>query len=720
MHGIAGDGVAECRTRRSGDAASGAMGDGMIVGDVIDQYRITERLGGGGMGEVYRALDVQLDRHVALKSVRPELSDLEDVAQRFRVEARTLAKLSHPNIATVYRFFQHDDQLILVMEFIDGQPFGRLMARPLAHAEVVELVCQALDGLGYSHQHGVVHRDIKPGNLMLNRQGIVKVVDFGIAHLIDGTRLTRTGSSIGTPAYMAPEQVLGQAVDGRSDLYSLGVVLYEMISGQLPFEGDSDFETMRAHLDKEPRPLADLVNGIPDALQECVSRALARDSGERFATAREFSQALRSAAGAERPGRKAGADSQTLRAADPTESLTAERPATGKRAKTWVWAAVAGFIALAAGAGMWLSDAGSLFRGPAAEATSGAIAGQESGTSVVVAAEVVPQQDGTEVVDESALPAAIVTAGVEAPAAAAAPADADSSAGDDTRGGASALTNVAMETALPSIRSDVAPVARNIDALPGPPTLAVLPFTASQPSSYAESLAQAVGNELVNSGSFQVLERARLGAVLNEVEFQRSGGFVAPENAVQTGRTLGARVLITGHVLDSGRESQKYSGYGITTTKTTYRLQARLDALDVETGAKLFSRVDEVSAEAQSVQGSRVDSTQQNLAPQLARKLVGALLASGSVRALTERSEVISFEVIAEPPTADVEIDGTYYGSAGGSFELSPGFHEVKVTSAGYLDWSKRVLVRQGARVVARLQPDDTARTFNESVIRLE
>lgn len=269
------------------------------IGTTIDQYRIEERLGGGGMGEVFRARDLELERSVAIKCVRPELSELDEVTMRFRAEARTLAGLAHGNIATVFRFFPHDGTLYLVMEYISGQPFGDLLrdhgAQPAA--EVVRLISQALAGLGYAHDNKVVHRDIKPGNLMLDGHNTVKVLDFGIAHLLDQTRITQSGSVLGTPAYMAPEQVLGRPVDGRTDLYSLGVVLFEMLTGKLPFQASSQFELMRAHLETQPRSLKEMSNSVPRSLQQTVIRALAKDSDQRYQSAAEFSTALQVALG---------------------------------------------------------------------------------------------------------------------------------------------------------------------------------------------------------------------------------------------------------------------------------------------------------------------------------------------------------------------------------------------------------------------------------------
>ncbi len=264
-----------------------------MIGTTLEHYRITERLGAGGMGEVYLAVDIELDRVVAIKRLRQELAYNEEIAERFRAEARVLAKLDHPNVATVYRFFSHEDSLFLVMEYVDGKPFGEITRRGgLPTEQALPLFQQALSGIGYAHAAGVVHRDLKPSNLMLSDRGQVKVLDFGIAHLVGSSRMTRTGMVVGTPAYMAPEQIRGLEIDPRTDLYALGIVFYEMLTGQLPYEADSDFDIMRAHVELPPRPLDQLSPNVPAALQSAILRALAKDTGERFANASEFADAI--------------------------------------------------------------------------------------------------------------------------------------------------------------------------------------------------------------------------------------------------------------------------------------------------------------------------------------------------------------------------------------------------------------------------------------------
>ena len=389
-----------------------------MIGTTIDQYRIEARLGGGGMGEVFRARDLELDRDVAIKLVRPELADLAEVTARFRAEARTLAGLAHSNIATVFRFFAHEGTLYLVMEYISGQAFGDMLREKgaLPATEVVRIMKQALAGLGYAHDNKVVHRDIKPGNLMLDGRDTVKVLDFGIAHLLDQTRITQSGSVLGTPAYMAPEQVLGQQVDGRTDLYALGVVLYEMLTGKLPYRANSQFEQMRAHLETQPRSLKEMNETVPRPLRETIVQALAKQADDRFQSAAEFSDALEVALAESvndsggtlvAPGRSAIAVSVGSSApgstaqSTPTEStpasvggpLSATESGTEIRMPTSLEiplpeprTAVGGAVAaiLLAGAGIWWLASGdsavdSASNPPVSNATASEIAGEIAG-----------------------------------------------------------------------------------------------------------------------------------------------------------------------------------------------------------------------------------------------------------------------------------------------------------------------------------------------------
>jgi hypothetical protein len=264
-----------------------------MIGTVIGNYRIVEKIGEGGMGVVYKALDTQLDRMVAIKALSAELSGNPALVERFRAEARAQAKLNHSNLATLYAFLVQDGIAYMAMEFVDGETFhGMLMRRgAMPAAEAVPLFRQALAGIGHAHRLGIVHRDIKPSNLMLNREGIVKVMDFGLAQVTGSHRMTRTGVRLGTAYYMSPEQVLVKPVDARSDIYSLGAALYEVLAGRVPFDADSEFEILNGHVNTPPPPPSRL-RQIPQGIENAVLKALAKDPDQRFQSAEQFSAAL--------------------------------------------------------------------------------------------------------------------------------------------------------------------------------------------------------------------------------------------------------------------------------------------------------------------------------------------------------------------------------------------------------------------------------------------
>jgi serine/threonine-protein kinase len=271
-----------------------------MIGQTIGKYRVEERIGRGGMGTVYRATDETLHREVALKVLNAELNDPE-IARRFRAEAVTVARLSHPGIATIYELFQHDGQWLMVMEFVRGETLERLVSRsgPLPVQRAAELCMQALAALSHAHGMGVVHRDLKPANLMINETGVVKVMDFGIARVSGSEHLTNAGFMMGTPAYMAPEQVMGAAeVDQRADLYAMGVVFYRLTTAKLPFKGDTAFAMAQSQVNDPPTPVMLARPDLPLWVESIVARALAKSPPARFQNALEFHEALsRSLAG---------------------------------------------------------------------------------------------------------------------------------------------------------------------------------------------------------------------------------------------------------------------------------------------------------------------------------------------------------------------------------------------------------------------------------------
>ncbi|MGW9349563.1 protein kinase domain-containing protein [Nocardiopsis flavescens] len=278
------------------------MADQRVLGD---RYRLHSLLGRGGMGEVWRGVDELLDRPVAVKLVRAERGGSDEAATRFRREARVTARLAgHPNIVILHDFGQEaDGSVYTVMELVAGSPLSDVLrgAAPLPLERTADLVAQAAAGLGAAHAAGIVHRDVKPGNLMVVGGpaelygGTLKVLDFGIAALTaseQSRRLTQTGRVLGTPLYMAPEQVRGERVGQAGDLYSLGAILYQMLTGEPPFSGDDPLAVLRGHLRHKPRPVASVNPGLPGPLAELVDALLAKRPEERPASAEEVRERL--------------------------------------------------------------------------------------------------------------------------------------------------------------------------------------------------------------------------------------------------------------------------------------------------------------------------------------------------------------------------------------------------------------------------------------------
>src|SRR5262245_29103017 len=264
-----------------------------MVGQTVGKYRIVSRLGRGGMGTVYKAVDETLDREVAIKCLNAELGE-SDLLKRFRAEAVALARLNHPNIATLFELGDHDGQMMMVMEYVRGETFDRVSQREgqMAVTRAAGLCAQVLDALEHAHRAGIVHRDLKPANLMLTQSGLVKVMDFGLARMIGTEHLTNDGYMVGTPAYMAPEHVRGRDIDGRADLYAMGVVLFRLLTSQLPFKADSGIAMVQRQLHDTPTPVRQVRGELPEACEEILSRALEKVAGNRYQTADEFRSAL--------------------------------------------------------------------------------------------------------------------------------------------------------------------------------------------------------------------------------------------------------------------------------------------------------------------------------------------------------------------------------------------------------------------------------------------
>ncbi|HEX5215601.1 MAG TPA: serine/threonine-protein kinase [Vicinamibacterales bacterium] len=264
-----------------------------MVGQNIGKYRVLDRVGRGGMGTVYKAIDETLHREVAIKVLNAELNDPE-IAKRFRAEAITVARLSHPGIATIYELFQHEGQWLMVMEFVRGETLEHMVDRmgPLSPQRAAELCMQSLAALAHAHSMGVVHRDLKPANLMITENGTIKIMDFGIARVAGTEHLTNAGFMMGTPAYMAPEQVMGHEIDARADLYALGVVFYRLTTAKLPFKGDTPFAMAQSQVNDPPIPISSHRHDLPPWADLLITRALAKSPEERFQSAVEFHEAF--------------------------------------------------------------------------------------------------------------------------------------------------------------------------------------------------------------------------------------------------------------------------------------------------------------------------------------------------------------------------------------------------------------------------------------------
>ena len=289
------DTVVEARRTRLGVGGESTRPTADLVGQVVGGYLIDQELGAGGMGTVYRGSHIDTHRVVAIKALHPHLMDEPALVERFRREARLAARLAHEHIAGVIELVQHDDgRLLIAFEYVDGEPLSSIMTMPLPPERALTLIRQLLLGLEHAHAAGLVHRDLKPENVLVEwRAGgdHARIVDFGIAILGDpeagGERLTASGQLVGTPLYMAPEQALGDSIDHRADLFSLGVMVYEMFAGVMPFEG-KPLDILTANLKKDPPPFARRVPGlIVDPLHEALcTRLMARDLRKRFSSAR--------------------------------------------------------------------------------------------------------------------------------------------------------------------------------------------------------------------------------------------------------------------------------------------------------------------------------------------------------------------------------------------------------------------------------------------------
>lgn len=301
-----------------------------MIGDIIGNYRVLKKLGEGGMGTVYLARDLSLEREVALKIISPELTRNPSLMARFRVEAIAQAKLNHSNITVIHSFDQQKDTYYIVMEFVDGKTLKQVVRenKKIPLKEAAAIFSQILEAVAYAHFKGIVHRDIKPSNIFLTKDHTVKIGDFGIAKVegIDG--LTRAGSTLGSPLYCSPEQVMGKKTDARTDVYSLGMTLYEMLTGKLPFkqEDDSDYKLMRQVLDIVPQTPSQLERSIPPAVDAFIMKCLAKTPEERFQSVKEAEETFKKIITPQAP--------PSVKIAPPVKTAKIVKPAASASIKT--------------------------------------------------------------------------------------------------------------------------------------------------------------------------------------------------------------------------------------------------------------------------------------------------------------------------------------------------------------------------------------------------
>jgi len=265
-----------------------------MIGKKIGKYELREKRGEGGFGVLYKAFDTVIEREIAFKLLHQQLAAEEKFSAWFHREAKAMAKLNHPNIVTIFNFEVVDNYHFIIMEYIDGQNVDEVLTQkgPFSIPDVISIGRQLLSSLGYAHTNGIIHRDIKPSNIMVTSSGLVKITDFGIAKILGAAKLTQTGTAAGSLPYMSPEQIRGKQIDHRTDIYSLGITLYQMLTGDVPFKEDSDFLLMQAHLEKPPPKPSVKRADLPAGLEEILLKSLAKDVDDRYASASEMSLAL--------------------------------------------------------------------------------------------------------------------------------------------------------------------------------------------------------------------------------------------------------------------------------------------------------------------------------------------------------------------------------------------------------------------------------------------
>ncbi|MCK4546379.1 MAG: serine/threonine-protein kinase [Candidatus Eisenbacteria sp.] len=319
-----------------------------MIGKTISHYKILEKLGEGGMGVVYKAEDTKLQRTVALKFLPPALTIDPDAKERFIYEARAASALDHQNICTIYEINEADEQTFIAMAHIQGQTLKeKIRSGPLKLDEALDIGIQIAEGLREAHRKGIVHRDIKSANIMVTDDGQAKIMDFGLAKLTGRTNLTKEGTTLGTVGYMSPEQARGEAVDHRTDIWSLGILVYEMVTGRLPFRGDYEQAVVYSILNEEPEPMTALRTGVPMELERIVAKAMAKTPGERYQHVDEIPVDLRAIK--MMPSGVSSSYSSMIN----VSRASASRPTRWKRAIPWALVVLLGITAGVACRRLW-------------------------------------------------------------------------------------------------------------------------------------------------------------------------------------------------------------------------------------------------------------------------------------------------------------------------------------------------------------------------------
>jgi tetratricopeptide (TPR) repeat protein/predicted Ser/Thr protein kinase len=343
-----------------------------MIGKTVSHYRILEKLGEGGMGVVYKAEDTQLQRLVALKFLPPHVSSDSEEKARFVHEARSASALNHPNVTTIYGIEESAEGLFIAMECVEGKTLKQIVKEgPLPIKKVLDIAIQACEGLALAHEKGVVHRDIKSENIMVTARGQVKIMDFGLAKLKGASKLTRTGTTVGTIGYMSPEQASGEDVDQRSDIFSFGVVLYEMLTGRLPFEGENQAAIVNAIINEEPQPVARFASQVSAKLEDAVAKALAKERDERYQHIDDLLADLRR----ERKTLEYARTARISGVADAARAGRAPQSESGRRTRPWLGKrvlriAIPVAVALAAAAVVFILEPFRVEMGPQKEAVA--------------------------------------------------------------------------------------------------------------------------------------------------------------------------------------------------------------------------------------------------------------------------------------------------------------------------------------------------------------